>query len=58
MRKLLATTAVLEAGAGLGILAAPSAVVSLMLGSSLDIAVRILEVRHEMRRFIDSLKSQ
>lgn len=36
MRKLLATTAVLEAGTGLGIVALPSAVVSLILGSPLD----------------------
>src|SRR5262245_30917143 len=36
MQKLLATTAVVEAATGLGILALPSAVASLMLGSPLD----------------------
>jgi hypothetical protein len=36
MRKLLTATAVIEAGTGLGILAVPSAMASLMLGSSLD----------------------
>lgn len=36
MRKLLATTAVVESATGLGILALPSAVASLMLGSPLD----------------------
>jgi hypothetical protein len=39
MGKLLATTAVLEAATGLGILALPSAVPSLILGSAPDTAV-------------------
>ena len=45
MRKLLATTAVLEAGTGLGILARPSAVASLMLGSPLDTSAAVAVAR-------------
>ena len=45
MRKLLATTAVLEAGTGLGIVAAPSAVASLMLGSPLDTSAAVAVAR-------------
>lgn len=45
MRKLLATTAVLEAGTGLGILALPSAVASLMLGSPLDTPAAVAVAR-------------
>ena len=45
MRKLLATTAMLEAGAGLGLLAVPSAVASLMLGSSLDTPAAVAVAR-------------
>lgn len=36
MKRLLATTAALEAGTGLGLLAAPSAVARLLLGTTLD----------------------
>ena len=36
MKSLLATTAALEAGTGLGLLAAPSAVARLLLGTTLD----------------------
>jgi hypothetical protein len=45
MRKLLATTAVLESGTGLGILALPSAVASLMLGSPLDTPAAVAVAR-------------
>jgi hypothetical protein len=45
MRKLLATTALLEAGAGLGILILPSAVASLMLGSPLDTPAAVAVAR-------------
>jgi hypothetical protein len=45
MRKLLATTAVLEAGAGLGLLAFPSAVASLMLGSPLETPTAVAVAR-------------
>jgi hypothetical protein len=45
MRKLLATTAVLEAGTGLGILALPSAVASLMLGSPLETPAAVAVAR-------------
>jgi len=45
MRKLLATTAVLEAGTGLGILALPSAVASLMLGAPLDTPAAVAVAR-------------
>jgi hypothetical protein len=45
MRQLLATTAVIEAGTGLGILALPSEVASLMLGSSLDTAAAVAVAR-------------
>ena len=45
MRKLLATTAVLEAAAGLGLLALPSAVASLMLGSALDAPAAVAVAR-------------
>ena len=45
MRKLLATTAVLEAATGLGILALPSAVTSLMLGSALDTPAAVAVAR-------------
>ena len=45
MRKLLATTAVLEAAAGLGILALPSTVAFLMLGSPLDTPAAVAVAR-------------
>ena len=45
MRKLLATTAVLEAATGLGILALPSALASLMLGSPLGTPAAVAVAR-------------
>jgi hypothetical protein len=45
MRTLLATTAVLEAATGLGILALPSALASLMLGSPLDTPAAVAVAR-------------
>src|SRR5580765_3300684 len=45
MRTLLVATAVLEAATGLGILALPSAVASLMLGSPLDTPAAVAVAR-------------
>jgi hypothetical protein len=45
MRKLLVTTAVLEAATGLGILALPSAVAFVMLGSPLDTPMGVAVAR-------------
>jgi hypothetical protein len=45
MRQLLATTAVIEAATGLGILALPSAVASLILGSPLDTPAAVAVAR-------------
>jgi hypothetical protein len=45
MKKLLVTTAVLEAGTGLGMLAFPSVVATLILGSALDRGVALVVAR-------------
>jgi hypothetical protein len=45
LKRLLATTAVLESGTGLGLLAFPSVVVTLILGSPLDTGAAVVMAR-------------